>query len=243
MLWTHIMRPDQWRDRMLSPQRARKNMDREFEMSRFDQRRSGLWLGWLLLFPFGLSAQVVDRVQGQALVSQASLAGQSTAQPMLVLEDVIAEALNKNPEVQSALHAVNALKRHVPQVRSLPDPIVSVGWAGNIAPFSLQQGDPSSYRGVTASEQFPYPGKLKLRGEIASKEADAAQADYVAVRRRVESEVKADYYFYFDKAIQTTNRNKELLEKLSKISEARYRVGKAMQADVLRSQVQISLLF
>ena len=213
-------------------------------MSRFDQRRSGLWLGWLLLFPFGLSAQVVDRVQGQALVSQASLAGQSTAQPMLVLEDVIAEALNKNPEVQSALHAVNALKRHVPQVRSLPDPIVSVGWAGNIAPFSLQQGDPSSYRGVTASEQFPYPGKLKLRGEIASKEADAAQADYVAVRRRVESEVKAAYYdyFYFDKAIQTTNRNKELLEKLSKISEARYRVGKAMQADVLRSQVEISLL-
>jgi outer membrane protein TolC len=60
----------------------------------------------------------------------------------------------------------------------------------------------------------------------------------------VESEVKAAYYdyFYFDKAIQTTNRNKELLEKLSKISEARYRVGKAMQADVLRSQVEISLL-
>src|ERR1017187_6505391 len=122
--------------------------------------------------------------------------------------------------------------------------MVSVGWAGNITPFSLQKGDPSSNRGVTVSEQFPYPGKLKLRGEIASKEADAAQADYVAVRRRVESEVKAAYYdyFYFDKAIQTTNRNKELLEKLSKISEARYRVGKAMQADVLRSQVEISLL-
>jgi outer membrane protein TolC len=98
--------------------------------------------------------------------------------------------------------------------------------------------------GVTVSEQFPYPGKLKLRGQIASKEVDAAQADYEAVRRRVEAEVKAAYYdyFYFDRAIQTTNRNKELLEKLSKIAEARYRVGKAMQADVLRSQVEISLL-
>jgi outer membrane protein TolC len=122
--------------------------------------------------------------------------------------------------------------------------MVGVGWAGNITPFSLQQGDPSSYRGVTVSEQFPAPGKLKLRGEIASKEADAAQADYETVRRRVEAEVKATYYdyFYYDRAIQTTNRNKELLEKLSKISEARYRVGKAMQADVLRSQVEISLL-
>src|ERR1017187_9667225 len=122
--------------------------------------------------------------------------------------------------------------------------MVSVGWAGNITPFSLQKGDPSSNRGVTVSEQFPYPGKLKLRGEIASKEADAAQADYEAIRRRVTAEVRASYfdYLYFDRAIQTTERNKELLEKLSKIAEARYRVGKAMQADVLRSQVEISLL-
>jgi outer membrane protein TolC len=106
------------------------------------------------------------------------------------------------------------------------------------------QGDNSSYRGLTVSEQFPYPGKLKLRSEIASKEADAAQADYEAVRRRISSEVKAAYYdyFYFDRAIQTTNRNKDLLEKLSKIAEARYRVGKAMQQDVLRSQIEISLL-
>jgi cobalt-zinc-cadmium efflux system outer membrane protein len=213
-------------------------------MSRFGIRRNVLWLGWLVLFPFGLSAQEVDKVQDPVLVSQASVAGQSAAQPTLTLEVVIDEALSKNPEAQSALHAVNALKRHVPQVRSLPDPMVSVGWAGNITPFSLQQGDPSSYRGVTVSEQFPYPGKLKLRGEMVSKEADAAQADYEAVRRRVEAEVKAAYYdyFYFDKAIQTTSRNKELLEKLSKIAEARYRVGKAMQADVLRSQVEISLL-
>ena len=213
-------------------------------MSRFEIRRSGLWLGWLVLFPFGLLAQDVDRVQDQALVSQAPLAGQSTAQPTLTLDEIVREALSKNPEIQSALHAVNALQRRVPQVKSLPDPMVSVGWAGNITPFSLQKGDPSSYRGVTVSEQFPAPGKLKLRGEIASKEADIAQADYEAVRRRVEAEVKAAYYdyFYYDQAIQTTQRNKELLEKLSKIAEARYRVGKAMQADVLRSQVEISLL-
>ena len=157
---------------------------------------------------------------------------------------MIREALEKSPEAQSALHTFNGLQRRVPQVESLPDPMVSVGWAGNITPFSVQQGDPSSNRGITVSEQFPYPGKLKLRGQIASKEGDAAQADYEAVRRRVAAEVKAAYYdyFYFDKAIETTNRNMDLLQKLSKIAEARYRVGKAMQQDVLRSQVEISLL-
>jgi outer membrane protein TolC len=182
-------------------------------------------------------------VKSPAIVPDAS-ASQSSGKHVLSLDDVIRGALEKSPEAQSTLHAVRALERRVPQAKTLPDPMVSVGWAGNLTPFSVMQGDNSSYRGLTVSEQFPYPGKLKLRGEIASKEADAAQADYEAVRRRISSEVKAAYYdyFYFDRAIQTTNRNKDLLEKLSKIAEARYRVGKAMQQDVLRSQIEISLL-
>jgi outer membrane protein TolC len=182
-------------------------------------------------------------VKSPAIVPDVS-ASQSSGQQVLSLGDVIREALEKSPEAQSALHAVRALERRVPQAKALPDPMVSVGWAGNLTPFSVMQGDNSSYRGLTVSEQFPYPGKLKLRGEIASKEADAAHADYEAVRRRISADVKGAYYdyFYYDRAIHTTNRNKELLEKLSKIAEARYRVGKAMQQDVLRSQIEISLL-
>ncbi len=111
-------------------------------------------------------------------------------------------------------------------------------------PFAVQSGDPSSYRAVTASQQLLYPGKLKLRGEIASKEADAASSDLEAIRRRVTVDVKMAYfeYWFYDKAIQTTLKDKDLLTKLSQIAEARYRVGKGVQQDVLRSQVEISLL-
>jgi outer membrane protein TolC len=157
---------------------------------------------------------------------------------------LVREALGKNPAIQSALHTVEAQRRRVPQARTLPDPVVGVGWEGNIKPFSVQTGDPSSYRAVTASQQVPYPGKLKLRGEIAAKEADAASADYEAIRRRVTADMKTAYYEYwfYDKAIQTTLKDKDLLTKLSQIAEARYRVGKGIQQDVLRSQVEISLL-
>jgi outer membrane protein TolC len=163
---------------------------------------------------------------------------------VLQLDAVIAEALDKNPEAQAALHTIKALERRVPQAHALPDPTIAVGWAGNPAPFSTMSGDPSSYRGVTVSEQFPTFGKLKLQGQLATSDVEAAQTDYEAVRRRVTAEVKSAFYdyFYFDKAIQTTNHNKELLEKLSKIAEAQYRVGKGMQQDVLRSQVEISML-
>lgn len=183
--------------------------------------------------------------ESNSAIAQTTVDGNSVdSAARLSLDEIVREALEKNPEVQSALHTAKALERRIPQVKALPDPTVSVGWAGNVTPFSIMSGDASSYRGVTVSEQFPYPGKLKLQGAMAAKEVDAAQADYETVRRRVATEVKVVFfdYFYFEKAIQTTTQNKELLEKLSKIAEARYRVGKTMQQDVLRSQIEISLL-
>ena len=168
----------------------------------------------------------------------------SGSQANIVMEELVRQALQKNPALQSALHRVEAQKRRVPQVKALPDPMVGIGWAGNITPFSVQSGDPSSYRAVSASQQLLYPGKLKLRGEIASKEADAASSEYEAIRRRVTADVKTAFfeYWFYDKAIQTTLKDKDLLTKLSQIAEARYRVGKGVQQDVLRSQVEISLL-
>ena len=166
------------------------------------------------------------------------------AEVRLSLNEVIAEGLRQNPGVQSALHTLEAQRHKIPQAKSLADPQVSAGWMGNVAPFSLQQGDPSSYRGVSVSQEFPYPGKLKLRGQIASKDVDAAQWDYESVRRRVVADLKSAYfdYFFYSKALEITRKDKDLLQKLSSISEARYRVGKGMQQDVLRSQVEISLL-
>ncbi len=158
------------------------------------------------------------------------------------LDSLIQEAEQRNPGVQSALRQVQALRHRIPQARTLPDPTVSVGWAGNITPFGVQKGDPSSYRGITASQTIPYPGKLRLRGQVADREAEAAWWDYENARRRLAADVKAAYYDYsfYAKAMETTTKNKDLLQKLSQISEARYRVGKGIQQDVLKSQVEIS---
>src|SRR5450755_3087588 len=177
-------------------------------------------------------------------VAPTATVDQPPSSQALTLEEVVTEALAKNPGVQSALHTINAQQHKIPQAKSLSDPMVSVGWNGNPAPFSVQEGDPSSYRGISVSQQLPYPGKLKLRGQIAAKDVDAAQWDYEAVRRRPVADVKTAYYeyFFYDKALQITRKDKDLLQKLSSISEARYKVGKGMQQDVLRSQVEITML-
>lgn len=171
---------------------------------------------------------------------------QNAAPPagVLRLDDVVREALEKNPAIQGASRMVEAQRRRVPQAKALPDPTLAVGWMGNIQPFSVQTGDPSSYRSVSAMQMLPFPGKLRLKGEIAGKDADAAQFEVEAQRRRVVAEVKSAYfeYFYYEKAMQSTERNRDLLDRLSQIAEARYRVGKAAQQDVLKSQVELSML-
>ena len=160
----------------------------------------------------------------------------------VTLQELVGIALAQNPAIKSAAEKFQAQRARAPQARSLPDPMVSGGWMGNITPFSVQKGDPSSYRGLTVSQAFPFPGKQGLRGKVADREAEAGRWEYEQTERQVVAEVKAAYYAYFydTKAIQITEKNKDLLQKLESIAEARYRVGKGIQQDVLRAQVEVS---
>lgn len=160
------------------------------------------------------------------------------------LADLQAEAERVHPEIRAAARIVQAKRLRVPQAKSLPDPTVGVGWMGNITPFDVQNGDPSSYRAITAMQELPYPGKLRLRGEVMQKDADAEAWKAEAARRRVRAEVAVAFYGLWatDKALGITRRNKELLEKFSRIAEEKYKVGSGIQQDVLRAHVEVTRL-
>ena len=113
---------------------------------------------------------------------------------------------------------------------------------GNIRPFSVQHLDPSSYRGISAMQEFPYPGKLKLRGQIAEKDVEAERWNLEATRREIRAQVKSAYFelWAVDQALAITQKNKNLLDKLARIAEEKYKVAKGLQQDVLRSQVEVS---
>lgn len=177
--------------------------------------------------------------------TDAAPAEQPAAQAETVrLDDLVREAEAKNPAIQSAERKAEAVRRRVPQVKTLPDPVVTVGWAGNAVPFDVQNGDPSSYRSLSAAQQIPLGGKLGLRGKVAAREGEAVSWESEIIRRRVVAEVKTAYYeyFYLHTALGIARKNHELLEKLARIAEVRYQVGKGVQADVLRAHVELSRL-
>jgi outer membrane protein TolC len=174
-----------------------------------------------------------------------SAAGQ-TPDVRVSLRELTSEALKNNLEIVAAQKSYEAARQRPTQESSLPDPMMSLGYVsvGNPLPGAGLGSQVLSNIGVMYSQELPYPGKLKLRGEIASKEAEAAFQQYEAVQLGVISRLKQAYYRlqYTYAASDLLLRNRELLNKLVSMSEARYSVGKAPQQDVFKAQIQVSIL-
>jgi outer membrane protein TolC len=162
------------------------------------------------------------------------------------LETLVAEALEQNPEIKAMRRVFDMMRARAPQAKALPEPMLGYGYTGNapLPPFDIQKGDPSSARMLSFTQEVPYPGKLALKGKMAQVEADAEWWNYEQVRLNVVAEVKDAYFdlYYVSRAIETVAKNKELFEKFARIAEASYSVGKGIQQDVLKAQVEISRL-
>jgi len=175
-------------------------------------------------------------------------AAQAAAQapPRLALKDLVAEALAANPEIAAARARAQAARERPAEARSLPDPMVSVGYqsSGNPLPGAGLGSAPTANIGVMASQSLPFPGKRTLAAAVAAREADAAEAQIDAVRLNVAARVKEAYYrlSYTYAASDILTRNQQLLETLLKVSETRYAAGRAAQQDVIKAQIALSVI-
>ena len=162
------------------------------------------------------------------------------------LRELASEAIKSNPEIVAAQKSYEAARQRPTQESSLPDPMISLGYVsvGNPLPGAGLGSQVLSNIGVMYSQELPYPGKLRLKGEIASKEAEAGFQQYQAVQLGVLSRLKQAYYRlqYTYAASDLLIRNRDLLNKLVSVTEARYSVGKAAQQDVFKAQTEVSIL-
>ena len=164
------------------------------------------------------------------------------AQPLASLVD---EALRNNREILGAQKKYEAARQRPSQASSLPDPTVSLGYTANGGPWPIAGigTAATSNAGIAVSQEMPFPGKRKLRGEIAAKEADAEFEQYRAVRLNVISRVKQAYHqlHHANVAISFTKRYQDVLQSILRISEARYSVGRAAQQDIFKAQTQFAI--
>jgi len=171
--------------------------------------------------------------------------GRATAQE-LSLEELVAQALERNPEILVAQKKYEAARQRPSQVASLPDPMFSPGWNsnGNPLPGAGLGRETTSNIGFSITQEIPYPGKQRLRANVARKEADAQYAEFEGVQLGVLSRLKQAYFRlqHYYAARDVLERNSAVLKSLLSITEVRYSAGKAAQQDVFKAQLQISLV-
>ena len=158
------------------------------------------------------------------------------------LSELLAEAEENNPQIEAARRGWQAAKQVPTQVSTLPDPQFTLQHlsVGSPRPFAGYTNSDFAYIGFGVTQDIPYPGKLKLRGEIAKREADVSQQQVESARRAVLAEVKASYFqlAYLSQTLAILQSDGELLKQIEQAANARYRSGMGRQQDLLQAQLQ-----
>jgi cobalt-zinc-cadmium efflux system outer membrane protein len=171
-------------------------------------------------------------------------AAEEPTETNLDLSALIREAVEHNPEIQAAEQRYRAAQARPSQAGSLPDPMIEGAYHNEpITPFTLGRSDFSFLR-FGASQEFPFPGKLSLREDMAARDAAREEQMLRTTSLSVISRLTvayADLVFTYQ-ALEILQRNKSLLQDLQQSAEARYQVGQGIQQDVIKAQVEVSLL-
>jgi cobalt-zinc-cadmium efflux system outer membrane protein len=158
------------------------------------------------------------------------------------LDDLLKQALERNPKIKSVGLEAKALSFRIPQEKSLPDPMVGFSLKNMGFPkFSIGQ-EVMSGVGLSFSQAIPFPGKLRLKGEIAEKVFERTKEVRNSVVLGVLKDVKIAYFelYALHKSIAILQEQKALLEKALELTETKYAVGSGVQSDVLKAKVEIS---
>ena len=161
------------------------------------------------------------------------------------LEALISEALSVHPSIRAAHDRVEAARAAVGPAGVLPDPMLGVG-VMNVPLGGRNPEDMGAMRMATVgiSQSFLYPGKLRLRRQVAELELVAAEARLDAARWAVREEVTDAYadLAFLERALEIVARNEQLLANFIRVTESRYGVGTGGQQDVLKARVEAARL-
>ena len=158
-----------------------------------------------------------------------------------VLDALVAEALERNPDLASLQEALVAARARPDQAQALADPTLSVlytndGWSPSLGSREM------TTLAFMGSQELPYPGKRRLRGAIAAREADQVEQQLARARLALAAAVKRAYYgLVLSREMYELVREQEgVWTQIEGVARARYAVGQGAQPDVLRVQIEVT---
>ena len=192
-----------------------------------------------------LSPGLVIHISANAIrLSWVEALAETTDKSILTLDKAIEQALLGNPGLGQIKARAEAMAAIPSQAGTLPDPTVNIGLLNvPTSSFDLHKEDMTMLE-MGVSQSIPFPGKLALREKIAEQEALAAADSVDEARLRLVREVKTGWWrlFYYDRALGLLEESEQFFLQLIDIAQAKYKVGKGTQQDVLLAQLELSKL-
>ncbi|MEX2344661.1 MAG: TolC family protein [Balneolaceae bacterium] len=152
------------------------------------------------------------------------------------LEEYLQIAAEGNPELRALWHRYKSELEVIPQVGTLPDPEISIGYTLNPMMSESVWGQFSA----SAMQMFPWFGTLQTRRDM---QRASAEAGYERLNSRQLVLFRNIQTTWFDltelnQKIDIASETVELVRDLEALVEVRYETARAGQADLLRIQME-----
>ena len=158
------------------------------------------------------------------------------------LDKFIESAKKLNPNLLEAKNRINIYKQIPDQRSSWKDPMLTLGLANlPVDTFSFRE-QAMTQKQIQLTQEIPFPGKTALMKEAAEKDVSIAKWNLKELELNIIRQVKESFYelCFINSALDTTRQNKVLLKQFVTIAESKYSVGKGIQQDVLKAQVELT---
>ena len=158
------------------------------------------------------------------------------------MREVVRVVAERNPSIKAARAKWQAMKARVPQAAAWED----LRLRGESVAARFVNINPNAFTDQTLAleQELPLTGKNRSRARAATAEAGETFEDLRRAQLDVIARARAAYYRLANEYAQLdlNQRNIELVDQFAELSQARYEVGTAREADVLTARTDSARL-
>lgn len=173
-----------------------------------------------------------------ALVMIAMHLADGHAETLLTMDQLVAMAIQANPQVKSARYRLQSAEHSIKQTVAPNDPIFNYTNSDSVKnPVGR-----AALRQFNVTEAFQFPGKAFLQRDQAVRNADIARLTLDATIRDIRAAVLTGYYqLVLDSSAATVNAdNLRSLDQVLKVTQIAYSASQVSQTDVISAEFDLA---
>ncbi len=155
----------------------------------------------------------------------------------ITLDELLRYGSLQNERLKASFYAWKSSVEKIAKEQSLDDPQIS--FKTFIEEVETRVGPQKNKYGV--SQKFPFFGKLRIKGGIATDISRQKYADYQKTKLDLFYQITYVYleYWYLYTSISVTRENEKLLIRLEKVAQEKFRSSQKSNQDLLKVQIEL----